>query len=400
MTILSTRVNTLNLSATLHLAVKIRELKAKGIDIINLSIGEPDFNTPNYIKLAAQEAIENNYTYYTPVSGCIELKEAVVKKLKRDTNLDYDTDQIVVSTGAKQSISNVLFSILNPNDEVLVPAPFWVSYPEMIKLAEGKPIIIKTSIATDFKISAEQLRKAITTKTKAFIFSSPCNPSGSLYSKQELYELAQVIKDFPNIVVISDEIYEHINFSKKHESIAQFNEIKDQVVVVNGVSKGFAMTGWRIGIIAASKEIAQACNKIQGQTTSGTNSIAQRAAIAAFNIDPKENKELKNMVQTFKERRDLLVNLMNDIPGLKVNIPEGAFYLFPNVSYFFGKTDGIRTVNSALDLSLYLLEKANIAVVDGSPFGNKNCIRIAYATSNELLIEAAKRIKSALAQLK
>lgn len=400
MSILSNRITSLSVSATLAMAKKSRELKAQGIDIINLSIGEPDFDTPEFIKEAAHRAINENHTHYTPVPGYQELREAAAAKFKRDNNLTYSADQIVISTGAKQSISNAFFSILNPGDEVIVPAPFWVSYTEMIKLAEGKPKVIATSIASDFKITAEQLQKAINQKTKALIFSSPCNPSGSVYSKEELFSLAQIIKNYPNIVIISDEIYEHINFSGKHESIAQFDEIKDQVVVINGVSKGFAMTGWRIGVMAASKEIADACIKLQGQTTSGTNSIAQRATIDAFNCDPKENDELKNMVKVFKERRDLMVNLLNEIPGLDVNLPNGAFYLFPDISYYFGKSDGLSKIETADDLTLYILNKANVAVVTGAAFGNDQCLRLSYASSNEVLIKAVGRIKNALALLK
>jgi aspartate aminotransferase len=400
MSILSNRITSLSVSATLAMAKKSRELKAQGIDIINLSIGEPDFDTPEFIKKAALKAIVDNHTHYTPVPGFQELRESVAAKFKRDNKLNYSADQIVVSTGAKQAISNVFLSILDPGDEVIVPAPYWVSYTEMIKLAEGKPKVIETSIASDFKITPEQLRNAISSKTKALIFSSPCNPSGSVYSKEELFALAQVIRNHPNIVVISDEIYEHINFSGKHESIAQFEEVKDQIVVINGVSKGFAMTGWRIGVMAATKEIADACIKLQGQTTSGTNSIAQRAAIDAFNCDPKENLDLKNMVKIFKERRDLMVDLLNKIPGFDVNVPKGAFYLFPDISYYFGKSNGESTIKNAGDLTLYLLNKANVAVVTGSAFGNDQCIRLSYASSNDILIEAIRRIKDALALLK
>lgn len=400
MSFLSHRITSLSVSATLAMAKKSRELKAQGIDIINLSIGEPDFNTPDFIKKAAQKAIDNNQTHYTPIPGYLELREAVAAKFKRDNNLNYSADQIVVSNGAKQSISNVFFSILNPGDEVIIPTPFYGSYTEMTKLAEGKPKILKTSITSNFKITPKQLSRAISPKTKALIYSSPCNPSGSVYSKEELYALAQVIKKHPNIVVISDEIYEHINFSGKHESIAQFDEIKDQVVVVNGVSKGFAMTGWRIGVMAASKEIADACIKNQGQTTSGTNSIAQHAAIEAFKSNPKESQSLKTMVKVFKERRDLMVKLLNEIPGFNVNVPNGAFYLFPNISYYFGKSDGEYTIRTADDLSLYILNKAKVAVVTGTAFGNDQCIRFSYSTSNDILIEAVKRIKKALAILK
>ncbi len=399
MSLLSNRINSLTVSATLSMAKKSRELQAQGIDIINLSIGEPDFNTPDFIKNAAIEALNKNKTHYTPVSGYVELREAVVRKFKRDNNLDFTPNQIVVSSGAKQGISNIFFSILNPGDEVIIPTPFWVSYTDMVQLAEGIPVIIKTTIESNFKITADQLQEAITPKTKALIYSSPCNPSGSLYSKEELYAMAQVIKNHPNMVIISDEIYEHINFSGKHESIAQFSEVKDQTVVINGVSKGFAMTGWRIGIMAAPQEIADACVKLQGQTTSSANSIAQCAAIAAFNMNPKENDDLKNMVNVFKERRDLMVGLLNEIPGFNVIVPDGAFYLFPNISYYFGKSDGSCIINTAEDLTMYLLNKANVAVVNGDAFGNDQCIRLSFATSNDILIEAVSRIKKTLAML-
>lgn len=400
MSFLSNRITSLTVSATLAMTTKSRELKAQGIDIINLSIGEPDFDTPDFIKIAAKKAIDENYTHYTPVPGYQELREAIANKLKRDNKLEYSADQIVVSTGAKQAISNVLFSILNPGDEVIVPAPFWVSYTEMIKLAEGEPVIVKSSIETNFKITPEQLQNAITSKTKAMIFSSPCNPSGSVYSKDELFAFAQILRKYPNLVIISDEIYEHINFNGVHQSIAQFEEVKNQVVVINGVSKGFAMTGWRIGIMAANKEIADACIKLQGQTTSGTNSIAQRASIDAFHCIANESADLKNMVKVFKERRDLLFNLLKEIPGIKINLPDGAFYLFPDISSYFGKSDGTCIINNADDLTLYLLNKATVALVSGEPFGNEKCIRFSYATSNAVLIEAAKRIKDALAFLK
>ena len=400
MSFLSNRITSLTVSATLAMAKKSRELKAQGIDIIDLCIGEPDFGTPEFIKNAAKQAIEENHSHYTPVPGYQKLREVVARKFKRDNNLDYTVDQIVVSTGAKQAISNVFFSILNPGDEVIVPAPYWVSYPEMIKLAEGEPKIIETSIDSNFKITPHQLEQAITPKTKAIIYSSPCNPSGSVYSKDELFALAQILKNYPELIIISDEIYEHIIFEGKHESIAQFAEVKNQTVVINGVSKGYAMTGWRIGVMAASKEMADACTKLQGQTTSGTCSIAQCATIAAFERDPKEIDDLKNMVKTFKERRDLMVGLLNDIPGLNVNVPKGAFYLFPNISYYFGKSDGNTTIKTADELTLYLLNKANVAAVSGDAFGNDKCIRFSYATSNDVLIEAARRIKESLALLK
>ena len=400
MGIISNKINQLQESATLAMTKKSRELKAQGKDIINLSIGEPDFNTPEFIKESAIEAIHQNYTHYTPVAGYIELREAIVKKLKRDNNLDYLASQIVVSTGAKQSLSNVFFSILNPGEEVIIPAPYWVSYADMVQLAEGKPVIIQTEIAHDFKITAQEIRNAITPKTKAFIFSSPCNPTGTVYRKEELRAMADVFKEHPEIVVISDEIYEHINFDSQHESIAQFDDIKDQVVIINGVSKGFAMTGWRLGFMAGNQEIANACIKLQGQTTSGTNSIAQRAAINAFEAAPKENAEIINMVDAFQKRRDLFISLINDIPGFKTNVPEGAFYLFPNVEDFFGKTDGNITIKTATDLVMYLLDEALVALVTGDAFGDPNCIRFSYATSTENLKLAASRIKEACAKLK
>lgn len=400
MGLLSKRITSLSLSATLAMTKKSRELKAQGIDIINLSIGEPDFDTPDFIKEAAKKAIDENFTHYPPVPGYQDLRETITAKFKRDNGLDFTADQIVVSTGAKQSISNVFFSILDPGDEVLVPAPFWVSYPEMIKLAEGKPVIIDTSIESNFKITPEQLQRAITPKTKALIFSSPCNPSGTVYTKNELQELANVIERFPHILVLSDEIYEHINFNGEHVSIAQFKQVKDQVVVINGVSKGFAMTGWRIGVMAGPKEIADACTKLQGQTTSGASSIAQRAALEAFKYKPEDIPDLQNMVQHFKERRDLLIDLLNEIPDFEVNVPEGAFYLLPNVSAYFGKSYEDTIIHNADELTLFLLNKANVALVSGAAFGNDQCIRFSYATSNETLIEAAHRIKQALALLK
>ncbi len=400
MGIISNKINQLQESATLAMTKKSRELKAQGKDIINLSIGEPDFNTPEFIKDSAIEAIKQNYTHYTPVPGYLELREAIVKKLKRDNNLNYKASQIVVSTGAKQSLSNVFFSILNPDEEVIIPAPYWVSYADMVQLAEGIPVIIQTEIIHDFKVTAQEIRNAITPKTKAFIFSSPCNPTGTVYSKKELRAIADVFKENPNIIVISDEIYEHINFDSQHESIAQFDDIKDQVVIINGVSKGFAMTGWRLGFSAGNQEITNACVKLQGQTTSGTNSIAQRAAITAFEAIPKENTEIADMVAAFQKRRDLFISLLNEIPGFKTNVPEGAFYLFPNVEAFFGKTDGNITIKTATDLVMYLLDEALVALVTGDAFGDPNCIRFSYATSTNNLKLAASRIKEACAKLK
>ena len=399
MGIISNRLNQLKESATLAMAKKSRELKAQGIDVINLSIGEPDFDTPNFIKEAAKQAIDENYTHYTPVPGYQDLRESICKKLKRDNGVDYTPNQIVVSTGAKQSISNVFTSLLNPGDEVIVPAPYWVSYVDMIKLAEGDVKIIQTDIAHDFKVTAEEIKNNITNKTKALIFSSPCNPTGTVYTKDELKSIADLLSKFPHISIISDEIYEHINFDGHHQSIAQFEEVKDQVVIVNGVSKGFAMTGWRLGFIAASEEIAKACSKLQGQTTSGTNSIAQRAAITAFNANPKENDEIQNMVHSFHKRRDLLIELLSKIDGFNLNTPPGAFYLFPNITGFFGKSAGKYTIKNATDITMYILEEANVACVTGEAFGDPNCIRISYAAAESKLRDAADRIAKACNKL-
>lgn len=390
------RINHLSESQTLAMARRSRELQQAGIDIISLSLGEPDFDTPNFVKKAANEAIANNFTHYTPVNGYLEVRQAVSEKFKRDNNLNYSPDEIVISTGAKQSITNVMLSIVNPGDEVIVPAPYWVSYIEIIKMAEGIPVIIEAGIEQDFKVSAEQIEAAITPKTKMMIFSTPCNPTGSVYGKQELKEIAEVMKRNPNFLVISDEIYEHINFVNQHQSLAQFSEIKDQVITINGVSKGFAMTGWRIGYIGAPKWIADACTKIQGQVTSGTCSIAQKAAQAALLASPAV---LKEMQTAFRNRRDLVLELLQKIPGVKTNTPEGAFYVFPDVSSFFGKSFNGRTIENANDLSLFLLDEAKVALVTGEAFGNPNCIRISYAASESVLTEALKRIQTALAKI-
>lgn len=390
---LSDRINSLSTSQTLAMAAKARELKAQGIDIISLSLGEPDFNTPDFIKEAAIQAIHDNYSSYTPVDGYLDLKEAIARKFKRDNHLDYKPSQIVVSTGAKQSLFNIAQAMINPGDEIIVPAPFWVSYVEIIKIAGGIPVEVPTTIESDFKITASQLEKAITPKTKMIWFSSPCNPSGSVYSKEEFEKLVEVLEKHPSIYVVADEIYEHINFTEKHTSIATLGTMINRTITVNGVSKAFAMTGWRIGYIGAPEEIAKACTKMQGQVTSGANSIAQRATIAAVDADPSV---LKDMVAAFKNRRDLVVKLVQEIPGMKINVPEGAFYVFPDVSSFFGKTiQGIK-INNADDFSMMLLEKAHVATVTGDAFGNPNCIRFSYATSEEQLIEALKRIKEAL----
>lgn len=394
---LSDRINRLSESATLAMSRKSRELKAKGHDVINLSVGETDFFTPDNIKDAAHKAIDDNYSFYTPVNGYQDLREAIAKKLKRDNNLSYDPGQIVVSTGAKQSIANAVLCLANPGDDVIVPAPFWVSYKEIVKMADANAVYIKAGIENDFKITPEQLEQAITEKTRLFIFSSPCNPTGSVYSREELKALADVFEKHPQVFIIADEIYEHINFSGSHESIAQFDALKDRVILVNGVSKGFAMTGWRVGYLAAHPEVALACTKIQGQFTSGTCSIAQRAALEAMETDPAERQ---NMLEKFIERRDLVIELLKDIPGIKTNTPQGAFYLFINVETYFGKSDGEHTIKDADDLCMYLLNTAHIALVPGSAFGDDACIRFSYATSNEMLNEAFKRMKNALAELK
>lgn len=391
---LSDRINNLAVSQTLAMAAKARELKAQGKDIISLSLGEPDFNTPDFIKEAAKKAIDENYSTYTPVEGYLELKEAICRKFKRDNNLDYTPSQIVVSTGAKQSLYNIAQVMLNDGDEVILPAPYWVSYYEIIKLSGGIPVEVPTSVDSDFKMTPEQLEAAITPKTKMMWFSSPCNPSGSVYNREELTALAKVLEKHPNIYVVSDEIYEHINFSGTFCSIASIPGMLDRTITVNGVAKAFAMTGWRIGYIGAPEFIAKACTKIQGQVTSGANSIAQRATITAVDADPGV---LKYMVDAFHSRRDLVVGLIREIPGMKINVPEGAFYVFPDVSAFFGKTlNGVK-INNADDFSMYLLEHANVATVTGDAFGNPNCIRFSYATSDDLLKEALRRIKEAVA---
>ena len=391
--LLSDRINNLSTSQTLAMAALARELKAQGKDIISLSLGEPDFNTPDFIKEAAKKAIDENYSTYSPVDGYIELKDAICRKFKRDNNLEYKPANIVVSTGAKQSLYNIAQVMLNDGDEVILPAPYWVSYFEIIKLSGGVPVEVPTSVETDFKITAEQLEKAITPKTKMMWFSSPCNPSGSVYSREELSAIGKVLEKYPSIFIVSDEIYEHINFSGTFCSIGTIPGLFERTITVNGVAKAFAMTGWRIGYIGAPEFIAKACTKMQGQVTSGANSIAQRATITALDANPNV---LNTMVEAFKNRRDLVVKLAKQIPGVKINIPEGAFYLFPDVSSFFGKTLRGNTIKNADDFSMYLLSEANVATVTGDAFGNPNCIRISYATSDEILIEAFKRIQLAL----
>jgi aspartate aminotransferase len=393
---LSNRVTGLTESQTLAMAKKSRELQAKGLDVISLSIGEPDFDTPDFIKDAAKKAIDENYTRYTPVAGYPELRKAIALKLKRDNGLDYTADNIVVSTGAKQSLANAILSIIDEGDEVIVPTPYWVSYSDQIKLAGGKISFLRTTVERDFKFTAKELEEKITPKTRLLIFSTPCNPTGTVYTKEELKAIAEVIARHKDIYIISDEIYEHINFIGSHESIAQFPEVKDQVITVNGVSKGFAMTGWRIGYVAASLPLAQACEKIQGQFTSGTCSIAQRASIAAVEADPIVTQE---MCKAFLRRRDLMVKLLKEVPGFKCNVPQGAFYVFPDVTYYFGKKYQNEVINNSQDLAMYLLNKALVAVVSGEAFGDNDYIRLSYATSDDKLIESVRRIKAALAEL-
>ncbi|NER12412.1 aminotransferase class I/II-fold pyridoxal phosphate-dependent enzyme [Leptobacterium flavescens] len=390
---LSERIVNMSTSATLAMAAKARELRGQGKDIIGLSLGEPDFNIPEFIKEAAIQAIHDNYSSYPPVDGYGDLKEAIIHKFKRDNGLDYKADQIVVSTGAKQSLANVAMVMINPGDEVILPAPYWVSYSDIVKIAEGVPVEVPTSIENDFKMTPEQLEAAITPKTKMLWYSSPCNPSGSVYSKEELEALAEVLKKHPNIYVVSDEIYEHINFADGHVSIAAIDGMYDRTVTVNGVSKAFAMTGWRIGYIGAPAWIARACNKIQGQITSGANAIGQRATIAALEA-PKS--KIQYMIDEFHKRRDMVLQLLGEIEGFKLNLPEGAFYIFPDISSFFGKSLNGKKIENASDFSMYLLEEANVATVTGEAFGNPNCIRISYAASEEELREAIRRIKTVL----
>jgi aspartate aminotransferase len=390
---LSKRINAMATSATLAMAAKARELREEGKDIIGLSLGEPDFNVPEFVKDAAIEAVKDNYHSYTPVDGYGDLKNAIITKFKRDNDLIYTSNQIVVSTGAKQSLANLAMVLLNEGDEVLLPAPYWVSYRDISKLAGGVPLEIPTSIESDFKITPESLKTSISSKTKMMIYSSPCNPSGSVYSREELRALADVLIDYPEIIVISDEIYEHINFTGQHTSMAVFEDMYNRTVVVNGVSKAYSMTGWRIGYIGAPDWIARACNKMQGQITSGANCIAQQATITALESSPEK---IKYMIDAFKERRKLILGLLVEIPGFKTNQPQGAFYVFPDISYYFGKTIKGTTINTASDFSMYLLEKANVATVTGEAFGNPNCIRISYAAAEEAIKEACKRIKKSL----
>jgi len=390
---LSERVKNLATSQTLAMAAKARELRASGKDVIGLSLGEPDFNIPDFIKESAKIAIDQNYNSYTPVDGYTDLKQAIINKFERDNGLRFTSPQIVVSTGAKQALYNIASVLINPGDEVILPCPYWVSYADIVKLKGGVPVEVKTDIKNNFKMTGDQLMNAITEKTKMVWFSSPCNPSGSVYSKKELQEISNVLESHKGIFIVSDEIYEHINYKGGHHSIGSFENVKDRTITVNGVSKAFAMTGWRIGYIGAPEWIARSCNKVQGQVTSGANCIAQRAVITALTEKPEK---IKYMVDEFKIRRNLILDLLNDITGFKCNIPDGAFYVFPNISHYFGKTiDGFE-INNASDMSMFLLEKALVATVTGDAFGNPNCIRISYAASTEQIKKAVERIKSAV----
>lgn len=394
---LADRLSRISEPQTIRMAKLSRELKAQGLNIIDLSLGEPDFVTPAHICDAATNAMADGYTKYTPVAGIPELRAAICEKLKRDNGLDYAPENIVVSTGAKQSLVNVVMSLINPGDEVVIPTPFWVTYAAQVELAEGIPVFVPTTIATDFKITAAQLEAAITERTRMFMFSSPCNPSGSVYSKDELEALVAVFEKHPQITIVSDEIYEYINYVGGHQSIAQFPAVKDQTVVVNGFSKGYAMTGWRLGYIAAPKALAQACDKFQAQFTSGANSIAQRAAIVALTGTQTPTHE---MAAAFRERRDFMVDALRGMPGVKINQPQGAFYVFPDISAFYGTSDGDMTINTDEDMSMYLLHKAHITTVNGGAFGDDRCIRISFATGMKQLEEAMRRMETALAKLK
>jgi aspartate aminotransferase len=394
---LSNRLNRLAPSATLAMSQKSNEMKAQGVDVINMSVGEPDFNTPDHIKNAAKKAIDDNYSKYSPVPGYADLRKAIVAKLKNENGLDYTINEVLVSNGAKQSVCNTVMALVNDGDEVIIPAPYWVSYPQMVKLAGGEPVIVNAGFDQNFKMTPEQLEAAITPKTKMLILCSPSNPTGSVYSKEELQGLANVIKKHEDMFVLADEIYEHINYIGKHESIAQFSGMKERSIIVNGVSKAYAMTGWRIGYIAAPEWIVKGCNKLQGQYTSGPCSVSQKAAEAAYTLD---QGCVEDMRVAFERRRDLIVELAKGIPGLEVNRPEGAFYLFPKCSSFFGKSDGERTINNSTDFAMYLLEKGHVATVGGDAFGDPECFRMSYATSDDNIREALKRIKEIVAKLK
>ncbi len=394
---ISDKVQSMEISATLKMAQKARDLAAKGVHVISLSLGEPDFDTPEFIKEAAYTALKNGNTKYTPVPGTMEIRKAISEKFKSENGLDYSPSQIVVSNGAKQSIANIFMAILNPGDEVIVPAPYWVSYIEIIKFAGGVPVVISAGIDDDFKVKASQVEAVITNKTKAIIFSSPCNPTGSVFTKEELSDIANVIAKHDNIIVISDEIYEYINFSDNHVSIGTFDNMKDRTATVNGFSKGFSMTGWRLGYIGAPQWLADACNKVQGQITSGAASFSQEAGTVALKAKRKETVEMK---EAFRRRRELIISHLKEIPGLKVNNPQGAFYVFPNVSHYFGKSNGQITIDNADDFSEVILTEAHVGTVSGAAFGNSNCIRLSYAASDEAIIEAVRRIKVCLAEFR
>ena len=394
---LSDRLNRLAPSATLAMSQKSSEMKAQGIDVINMSVGEPDFNTPENIKEAAKKAIDDNFSRYSPVPGYPDLRKAIVAKLKNENGLDYTVNEVIVGTGGKQGICNVILALVNPGDEVIIPAPYWVSYPQMAKLAGGVPVIVNAGFDQDFKMTPEQLEAAITPKTKMLILCSPSNPTGSVYSKEELAALADVLRKHPDVFVLADEIYEHINYIGKHHSIAQEPGLKDQVIIANGVSKAYAMTGWRIGFLAGPEWIIKGCNKLQGQYTSGTCSVSQKAAEAAYTLD---QSAVEKMRQAFERRRDLIVKLAKEVPGLEVNIPQGAFYLFPKCNSYFGKSNGDKTINNSTDFAMYLLEEAHVATVGGDAFGDPDCFRMSYATSDENIKEAIRRIKEALSKLK
>lgn len=394
---LSDRLNRLAPSATLAMSQKSSEMKAQGIDVINMSVGEPDFNTPENIKEAAKKAIDDNFSRYSPVPGYPDLRKAIVAKLKNENGLDYTVNEVIVGTGGKQGICNVILALVNPGDEVIIPAPYWVSYPQMAKLAGGVPVIVNAGFDQDFKMTPEQLEAAITPKTKMLILCSPSNPTGSVYSKEELAALADVLRKHPEVFVLADEIYEHINYIGKHHSIAQEPGLKEQVIIANGVSKAYAMTGWRIGFLAGPEWIIKGCNKLQGQYTSGTCSVSQKAAEAAYTLDQSAVEEMR---QAFERRRDLIVKLAKEVPGLEVNIPQGAFYLFPKCNSYFGKRNGNKTINNSTDFAMYLLEEAHVATVGGDAFGDPDCFRMSYATSDENIKEAIRRIKEALSKLK
>ena len=394
---LSDRLNRLAPSATLAMSQKSSEMKAQGIDVINMSVGEPDFNTPENIKEAAKKAIDDNFSRYSPVPGYPDLRKAIVAKLKNENGLDYTVNEVIVGTGGKQGICNVILALVNPGDEVIIPAPYWVSYPQMAKLAGGVPVIVNAGFDQDFKMTPEQLEAAITPKTKMLILCSPSNPTGSVYSKEELAALADVLRKHPDVFVLADEIYEHINYIGKHHSIAQEPGLKEQVIIANGVSKAYAMTGWRIGFLAGPEWIIKGCNKLQGQYTSGTCSVSQKAAEAAYTLDQSAVEEMR---VAFERRRNLIVKLAKEVPGLEVNMPQGAFYLFPKCNSYFGKSNGEKTINNSTDFAMYLLEEAHVATVGGDAFGDPDCFRMSYATSDENIVEAIKRIKEALGKLK